>query len=70
VFPFLNQKLDFSEEKEAHRVIHHHLDGLLESIQAAKADPSKFDAPALKTAMVDFKPPLESSFLYRLPIPF
>lgn len=68
VFPFLNQKLDFSGETEAHRVIHHHLDGIFESIQAAKVEPSTFDAPALKAAMVDFKPSLASSPTHHLPI--
>jgi hypothetical protein len=58
VFPFLNQKLDFSGEQAAHVVIHTHLDAILTSIRAAQADHSKFDPPALKAAMEEFKVPL------------
>jgi hypothetical protein len=58
VFPFLNQKLDFSGEQAAHVVIHTHLDGILESIRAAQADHSKFDPAGLKAAMEAFKAPL------------
>ncbi|RDB19400.1 hypothetical protein Hypma_013483 [Hypsizygus marmoreus] len=60
VFPFLNQKMDFSPEIEQHRVIHDTLHVLLPLIEEAKADPSKFDAEKLKKIMIDFKDPLIS----------
>jgi hypothetical protein len=56
----LNQKLDFSKEKEQHVVIHTALDSLLADIRTAKADLSTFNAQALKAAMVAFREPLVS----------
>ncbi|KAG6907939.1 hypothetical protein DXG01_006797 [Tephrocybe rancida] len=58
VFPFLNQKMDFSGEKAQHEIIHANLDRLLALIIDAKADPSKFDAAALKDLMAEFREPL------------
>ncbi|KAF8532743.1 hypothetical protein JB92DRAFT_2687030 [Gautieria morchelliformis] len=58
VFPFLNKKLDFSQEIEAHKIIHAGLDELLATIRAAKADTSLFDAQKLKEMMVKLKEPL------------
>jgi hypothetical protein len=58
VFPFLNQKLDFSSEAEQHRVIHTHLDSLLASFRKAKEDPTTFNAPLLKERMIAFREPL------------
>ncbi|KAG6811265.1 hypothetical protein H0H92_008258 [Tricholoma furcatifolium] len=60
VFPFLNQKMDFSGEKAQHEVIHTKLDKLLNLVLDAKADPTKFDAAALKDLMTEFKEPLYS----------
>lgn len=58
VFPFLNRKMDFSGEIGEHKVIHAALDEILAHITAAKADPSKFDAPKLKGMMEAFRTPL------------
>ncbi|KAG6847786.1 hypothetical protein H0H93_006002 [Arthromyces matolae] len=58
VFPFLNQKMDFSGEKAQHEVIHANLDKLLAVIVGAKTDPTKFDAASLKALMDEFKEPL------------
>lgn len=58
MFPFLNRKLNFSQEVEEHKVIHAKLDEILGHLTAAKADPSKFDAPKLKSMMDDFRDPL------------
>ncbi|KAG5731283.1 hypothetical protein E4T56_gene6521 [Termitomyces sp. T112] len=55
VFPFLNQKMNFSEEKAQHELIHANLDRILSLIVAAKADPTKFDSCALRDIMNDFK---------------
>ncbi|KAG6901359.1 hypothetical protein C0995_012972 [Termitomyces sp. Mi166 len=58
VFPFLNQKMDFSGEKMQHELIHASLDRILGLIVAAQADPAKFDAVALKNMMTELKEPL------------
>ncbi|EIN08723.1 hypothetical protein PUNSTDRAFT_102186 [Punctularia strigosozonata HHB-11173 SS5] len=58
VFPFLNRKLDFSQEQEQHKLIHSSLQTLTEKLTAAKADPSKFDAAELKAIVTGFKDPL------------
>jgi hypothetical protein len=58
VFPFLNQKLDFSHEKAQHAVIHAGLDALAADLRAAKADTSKFDPDALKASMIALREPL------------
>lgn len=58
VFPFLNQKMDFSGEKAQHELIHTNLDKILSWILAARVDPTKFDAIALKNMMDEFKEPL------------
>jgi len=50
--------MDFSEEIEAHKVIHANLDNLLALIREFKADYSKFDPEKLKKMLVDFKEPL------------
>ena len=60
VFPFLNTKLDFSQEIEAHKIIHAGLDELLAAIRAAKNDISLFNAEKLKDMMVHLKEPLVS----------
>jgi len=58
VFPVLNTKLDFSHEIEQHKVIHHHLDEILDIIHKAKDDHSEFDPAKLKSLMTSFKEPL------------
>jgi hypothetical protein len=60
VFPFLNQKLDFSHEKEQHAVIHAGLDALAADLRTAKADTTKFDPDALKASMIALREPLVS----------
>ncbi|KAG5636307.1 hypothetical protein H0H81_008478 [Sphagnurus paluster] len=58
VFPFLNQKMDFTGEAEQHKVIHENLDRILAMIAEANGDHSKFDAAKLKALMAEFKGPL------------
>ena len=41
MFPFLNQKMDFSKEKEAHTVIHGCLGQLLALIHGARSEPTR-----------------------------
>ncbi|EKM78145.1 hypothetical protein AGABI1DRAFT_86313 [Agaricus bisporus var. burnettii JB137-S8] len=58
VFPFLNQKMDFEPEKEAHKVIHKGLSDITAIVTQFKADPSKFDPDHLKENLVKLKDPL------------
>jgi len=58
VFPFLNRKMDFSEEQEQHKFIHSTLDALSKKLRTAKADPSTFNAAELKQVFQDFREPL------------
>ena len=60
VFPWLNTKMDFAPEHEAHKVIHAGLDKFNAHVDAAKADPSKFDAQALAQILRDMREPLVS----------
>ena len=62
MFPFLNQKMDFSKEKEAHTVIHGCLGQLLALIHGARSEPTTFDADKLRKLMVEFRDPLVSIF--------
>ncbi|KAG6884783.1 hypothetical protein C0993_008344 [Termitomyces sp. T159_Od127] len=55
IFPFLTQHMDFSGEKGQHEIIHTHLDKILSKIAEGKADPTKFDAVALKDIMAEAK---------------
>ncbi|KAG6884784.1 hypothetical protein C0993_008345, partial [Termitomyces sp. T159_Od127] len=55
IFPFLNQNMDFSGEKAQHEIIHTNLDKILSKIAEGKADPTKFDAVALKDIMTEAK---------------
>ncbi|KAJ3555622.1 hypothetical protein NP233_g12163 [Leucocoprinus birnbaumii] len=48
VFPFLNQKMDFSGEEEAHKAIHAGVDVLEKTLLEAQADNTKFDAAKVK----------------------
>jgi hypothetical protein len=67
VFPFLNQKLDFSHEIEQHKVIHAGVDEVIASIRAAKADPTKFDPSHVKDLMQKLREPLASVFSVSCP---
>jgi hypothetical protein len=58
VFPFLNRKMDFSEEQEQHKLIHSTLDALSAKLRAAKAEPTAFNAAELKETFVNFREPL------------
>ncbi|PSR83537.1 hypothetical protein PHLCEN_2v5691 [Hermanssonia centrifuga] len=58
VFPFLNQKMDFSREEEQHKVIHDTLEKLLAIIQSAKEKPAQFKPDEMRELMVNFKEPL------------
>lgn len=58
VFPFLNQKLDFSNEIEEHKVIHDALDTLYAIIKEGQKSPGKFDSKRLKEHMEGFRTPL------------
>lgn len=62
MFPFLNQKMDFEPEKEAHKVIHKGLSDITAIVTQFKADPSKFDPDHLKENLVKLKDPLVSGF--------
>jgi len=54
-FPFLNQKLDFSAEKEQHVGVAEGLTRIISWIDDARADHAKFKAEELKTMMEEFK---------------
>lgn len=58
IFPSLNNKLDFSGETEAHKLIHVKLDVLSAFIIEAKADASKFHAAQMKNMMEELREPL------------
>ena len=58
VFPFLNTKMDFSNEASQHEVIHATLEKLLNIIHTAKADPSLWNPKDMQELMVAFREPL------------
>lgn len=60
VFPFLNQKLDFSSEIAAHEVIHASLDELLPIFRASQLKPDGFDAATVKEMIIKLRDPLVS----------
>jgi len=62
VFPFLNQKLDFSEEAEAHKVIHDALDKLYAMVEEGRNSPNSFDSKKLKELMEGLREPLSNHF--------
>ena len=55
MFPFLNKKMDFNGEAEAHKLIHSALESLEKTIKESKADPSKFDAEKMRIQMDELK---------------
>lgn len=55
MFPFLNQKMDFAPEKEAHEVIHKGLSDLEAILLEAKADTTKFNATQIKQQLEQMK---------------
>ncbi len=65
VFPFLNQKMDFSREEEQHKVIHDTLEKLLAIIQSAKEKPAQFKPDEMRELMVNFKEPLVCRLLLK-----
>jgi len=58
VFPFLNQKMDFTPEKEAHEVIFKGISALVALLEEFKADPTKFDPSQIKASLEQMKQPL------------
>ncbi|KAH9926345.1 hypothetical protein B0H21DRAFT_139849 [Amylocystis lapponica] len=58
VFPFLQPRMDFSSEIEAHKIVHAGLDEILTFIDAANTTPASFDAAALAEIMTRVKEPL------------
>ncbi|KXN85853.1 hypothetical protein AN958_10751 [Leucoagaricus sp. SymC.cos] len=58
VFPFLNEKMDFASEKEAHEIIHKGISDLGTALLEAKADPSKFSAQKIKQQIEQLQGPL------------
>lgn len=57
IFPFLNEKLNFSDEAEAHKAIHAHLDTVGEYIHKAQADFTLFDPKELKRLIKELQTP-------------
>ncbi|KAF5359578.1 hypothetical protein D9756_003160 [Leucocoprinus leucothites] len=60
VFPFLNEKMDFAPEKEAHEVIHKSLSDLEAVLLEAKADTTKFNPSQLKEQLEQMRDTLFS----------
>ena len=58
VFPWLNQKMDFGKEVEAHKHIHHALDTFSAHIAAARSDAAKFEPATLAQILSDLRAPL------------
>lgn len=58
MFPFLNEKMDFSEEAAAHEIIHADLGRLTATLNEFQADLSKFDAAKIRQMMEELKGPL------------
>lgn len=58
VFPFLNQKMDFASEKEAHEVIFKGITALEIVLKEFKADHAKFDPSQIKKSLEEMKEPL------------
>ena len=55
--------MDFAHEQDQHKIIHDFLDKFVETVKAAQADTSKFDASALLDLMHESKEVLVSLFL-------
>lgn len=62
VFPFLNKKMDFSNEQEQHKGVHAFLTKFLETIHEAQIDILKFDSASLKHLMEASKEVLVGCF--------
>jgi len=58
LFPFLSQKLDFSNELEQHRVVEEGLTGIIKYIDNSVADHASFDVAKFKDMMVTLGGPL------------
>lgn len=60
LFPVLNQKMNFNEEKDAHDVIHNKLDGFEATLHEVETDPTKFNPGRIREQLLDLKEPLVS----------
>ena len=60
VFPFLNQKMDFSGEKTQHGVIHASLEKLFAIIHSARNDSATFNGKQMQELMLSLRGPLVS----------
>ncbi|KAF7795627.1 hypothetical protein EIP86_006792 [Pleurotus ostreatoroseus] len=58
VFPFLNQKMDFSGEKTQHGVIHASLEKLFAIIHSARNDSATFNGKQMQELMLSLRGPL------------
>lgn len=72
MFPFLSEKLDMSQEIDAHKFIHSTLEHLIAFIAAARETASLFDAAKMTEIINTLKDPLVRlglsfcSYLYHL----
>ncbi|KAH9849415.1 hypothetical protein C2E23DRAFT_737468 [Lenzites betulinus] len=55
VFPILNEKMDFSHERDQHKELHDFLDKFLVVIKDAREDTSKFNGEDIKELMLSAK---------------
>ncbi|KAJ6632231.1 hypothetical protein B0H10DRAFT_2159604 [Mycena sp. CBHHK59/15] len=58
LFPFLNQKLDFSTEITQHVVVADGLEAIIKYIDESRSEPSKFEGSTLKELMQKLHDPL------------
>lgn len=64
VFPFLNQKMDFGPETEAHEAIHKGISDFEAILLEAKADHSKFNPDHIKEHLIKLKDTLVNRSQY------
>lgn len=60
LFPVLNRTMNFSEEKDAHDVVHNKLDGLEVMLHEVEIDPKKFNPDRIREQLLALKEPLVS----------
>ncbi len=58
MFPFLNTKMDFSGEAEAHKGIHASLHDVIDIIHHGRANPAEFNPRELQDLMENLREPL------------
>ncbi|XP_006457673.1 hypothetical protein AGABI2DRAFT_196267 [Agaricus bisporus var. bisporus H97] len=58
LFPVLNRTMNFSEEKDAHDVVHNKLDGLEVMLHEVEIDPKKFNPDRIREQLLALKEPL------------